>query len=353
MTTPQPSAEATSTVRTWLLDRTEALCRADTTTGREDHGLPLLRNLLTELGAKVELQQVAPKRHNVLATWEEPKLLFSTHLDTVPPFIPPRRSKDILSGRGTCDAKGQIVAQLATIRELLSRGHTNLGWLGVVGEETDSIGAAAAEDLAPQLSKCMAVINGEPTENKLATGQRGSLQLLMSTKGVAAHSGMPELGHSAIWPMVDWLNRMRDLEEGQDKDLGPEIWNVGQLKGGTAPNVIPAAAEARLFVRSIPDSTFEERARALAPDAGSLEQISFTPPDVFDRIPGFEHAVVPFGSDAPRLRQIVGGKKVALCGPGTIKVAHTLDEHITGTELEQGFELLTSLATTLLEGTAG
>jgi len=353
MTTPQPSDVTSSSVRSWLLDRTEALCRADTTTGREDHGLPLLRNLLTELGAKVELQQVAPKRHNVLATWGEPQLLFSTHLDTVPPFIPPRRSGDLLSGRGTCDAKGQIAAQLATIKELLSRGHTNLGWLGVIGEETDSIGAAAAEDLAPQLSKCVAVINGEPTENKLATGQRGSLQLLMSTKGVAAHSGMPELGHSAIWPMVDWLHRMRNLQSDTDADLGPEIWNVGTLNGGTAPNVIPAHSQARVFVRSVPGSTFEDRARAIAPEEGNLEQLSFTPPEVFDRIPGFEHAVVPFGSDAPRLRQIVGGKKVALCGPGTIKVAHTLDEHITGAEMEQGFELLTALATTMLEGTAG
>jgi acetylornithine deacetylase len=354
MTAPQPSnAPSSSSRRAWLLDRTEALCRADTTTGREDHGLPLLSSLLTELGAKVELQQVTPKRHNVLATWGEPKLLFSTHLDTVPPFLPPRRAGDLLSGRGTCDAKGQIVTQLATIQELLSRGHTDLGWLGVVGEETDSIGAAAAGDLAPQLAKCIAVINGEPTENKLATGQRGSLQLQLSTKGVAAHSGLPELGHSAIWPMLEWVQRLRELHSDVDPDLGSEIWNLGKLEGGTAPNVIPASAEARLFVRSVPNSTFEERARQLAPEEGRLDLISFTPPEVFDRIPGFEHAVVPFGSDAPRLRQLIGGKKVALCGPGTIKVAHTLDEHITGADMEQGFEMLTALATTLLEGSPG
>ncbi|MFT4514553.1 MAG: acetylornithine deacetylase, partial [Planctomycetota bacterium] len=171
--TGHPSADRTS----WLLDRTEALCKFDTTTGREDTGLPALRSLLTELGADVQLQQVEPKRHNVLATWGKPKLLFSTHLDTVPPFLPPRRDGDLLSGRGTCDAKGQIATQLAAIQELLSRGHTDLAWLGVVGEETDSIGAHAAGDLTANLSECIAVINGEPTENKLATGQRGSLQL--------------------------------------------------------------------------------------------------------------------------------------------------------------------------------
>ena len=197
--------------RDWLLDRTEELCRVDTTTGFEDRGLPPLREQLNELDAKVTLQEVAPKRHNVLATWGEPQLLFSTHLDTVPPYLPPRRSSDLLSGRGTCDAKGQVVVQLATIRELLSRGYTSLGWLGVVGEETDSIGAATADSLAPQLTKCIGLINGEPTENKLATGQRGSLQLQLSTKGVAAHSGMPELGHSAIWPMLDWIKQLREL----------------------------------------------------------------------------------------------------------------------------------------------
>jgi acetylornithine deacetylase/succinyl-diaminopimelate desuccinylase-like protein len=133
----------------WLLDRTEALCRADTTTGREDHGLPALRSAAARTRRRIELQEVAPGRHNVLATWGVPRLLFSTHLDTVPPFLPPRRSGDLLSGRGTCDAKGQITAQLGAIRELLARGHGGFAWLGVVGEETDSIGAIAAADLRP------------------------------------------------------------------------------------------------------------------------------------------------------------------------------------------------------------
>ena len=357
MTAPDSSPSTTdnsTTDRTsWLLDRTEALCKFDTTTGREDSGLPALRSLLTELDAKVQLQQVEPKRHNVLATWGQPKLLFSTHLDTVPPFLPPRRNGDLLSGRGTCDAKGQITAQLAAIQELLARGHTDLAWLGVVGEEVDSIGAHAAGDLSENLSECIAVINGEPTENKLATGQRGSLQLLLSTKGKAAHSGMPELGHSAIWPLMNWLQQLRELKTEVDPDLGPEIWNLGLINGGAAPNIIPAKADARLFVRSIRESSFEQRARELMPTEGLLEQLSFTPPEVFANVPGFEHAAVPFGSDAPRLRQLVGGQRVALCGPGTIKVAHTLDEHITGTEMATGCELLIALASTFLEGRAG
>lgn len=334
----------------WLLDRTEALCRADTTTGREDHGLPALRSLLRELGAAVEVQPVAPGRHNVLATWGVPRLLFSTHLDTVPPFLPPRRSGDLLSGRGTCDAKGQITAQLGAIRELLARGHGGFAWLGVVGEETDSCGAIAAADLAPRLQTCVAAINGEPTENRLATGQRGALQLKLVTKGLAAHSGTPELGRSAVWPLLDWLQKLREVATTVDRDLGPEVWNLGTLAGGSAPNVVPAHAEAVLFVRSLPGSTFAQRVRELAPPEGAVEQLSFTPPERYTTLPGFEDAIVPFGSDAPRVRALVGGQRVVLCGPGTIKVAHTLDEHITGADLVAGRDRLVALAEALLAG---
>lgn len=353
MTLPAPSPIGPSFAAPsadWLLDRTEALCRADTTTGREDHGLPALRALLRELGAVIELQEVAPGRHNVLATWGTPRLLYSTHLDTVPPFLPPRRTGDLLTGRGTCDAKGQIVAQLGAIHELLARGLGGFAWLGVVGEETDSIGAQVAADLAPRLGGCVAAIDGEPTENRLATGQRGALQLRLRTTGVAAHSGTPERGRSAIWPLLDWLQRLRALPTATDVDLGPEVWNLGVLQGGGAPNVIPAAAEAVLFVRSLPESRFLQQVRELAPADAAVDELSFTPPERFPRVPGFDHAPVTFGSDAPRLRRLVPSQRVALCGPGSISVAHTLDERITGAELHAGCALLTALGETLLRG---
>ncbi len=348
MTSTLPARDAPTA--TWLLDRTETLCRADTTTGREDHGLPALRALLRELGAAIDLQEVAPGRHNVLATWGTPRLLFSTHLDTVPPFLPPRRQGDLLTGRGACDAKGQIAAQLGAIRELLARGHSGLCWLGVVGEETDSAGAIAAAELAARFATCVAAINGEPTENRLATGQRGALQLRLRTTGITAHSGTPELGRSAIWPLLDWLQRLRELPAAVDPELGPEIWNLGALHGGTAPNVIPADAEAVLFVRSLPGSQFLAKVRELAPAAGVIDEVSFTAPERFIQLPGFDHANVTFGSDAPRLRTMVGGQRVVLCGPGSIKVAHTLDERITGTELEAGCHRLVAIAETFLRG---
>jgi len=333
-----------------LLDRTEALCRADTTTGREDHGLPALRALLRELGAKIELQEVAPGRHNVLATWGRPRLLFSTHLDTVPPFIPPRRQRDLLHGRGSCDAKGQITAQLGAIQTLLERGEDGFAWLGVVGEETDSVGAEAATDLADRLADCKGLINGEPTENKLATGQRGSMQVRIQTRGIAAHSGTPELGHSAIWPLLDWLDKLRQLPEEVDPELGREVWNLGVLHGGQAPNVIPDAAEAMLFARTLPGSTFLDHVRESAPKEGEVGDVAFTRPERFTKLPGFDHAVVTFGSDAPRLRKLIPDGLVTMCGPGSIGVAHTEDEHIAGVDIEKGCKLLVAIADTMLRG---
>lgn len=338
-----PPADASA-----LLATTELLCRADTTTGRENAGLPALRELLAAAGAEVTLQEVENGRHNVLATWGTPRLLFSTHLDTVPPYIAPTLADGVLRGRGACDAKGQITAQLAAIAALRARGHDGFAWLGLVGEETDSIGATAAARFAPQLRSCIAAINGEPTENRLATGQRGSQQLRLMTRGVAAHSGTPELGRSAIWPLIDWLQRLRELPPRRDADLGDEIWNLGLLRGGNAPNVIPAAAEAMLFVRTLPDSTFAATARSLAPNDALVEEVSASPPDHFTRLPGFPEAIVTFGSDAPRLRLFVGNGPVVLCGPGSILVAHTADEHITGDDLRAGVDLLVAIASELL-----
>lgn len=334
-----------------LFDELEALCAHDTTTGREDHGLPALRVLLRAHGAEVEVQQVQPGRHNVLATWgKAPQLLLSTHLDTVPPFLPPKRHKDRMHGRGTCDAKGQIVAQLAAIDALRQDGLQDIAWLGVVGEETDSVGAAAALALAERFGQCKALINGEPTENKLASGQRGSLQLKLSATGIAAHSGTPQLGRSAIWPLLDWLQELRGIELPSDAELGNEVWNLGVLRGGEAANVIPAAAEALLFVRSLPDSNFAEQTAARMPPDCHLEVVGYTPADRYPRVDGFDRAVMTFGSDAPKLRQLVPSRAVALFGPGSIGVAHTADEHITAADLKAGVEQLVRLGRTLLQG---
>jgi len=331
-------------LRAWLSARLISLCSAETTSGQEDAGLPGLRALLQELGATLVEQPVAEGRTNVLALWGNPEVLFSTHLDTVPPYFPPRIEGEVLFGRGTCDAKGQVIAQLAAVKSLLDQGREGLAWLGVVGEETDSAGAAAALGLAERLQDLKVLINGEPTELKLATGQRGVQHVCLRCEGRAAHSGSPELGHNATWPLLDWLQRLREQRRPMDPRLGPELWNLGLLQAGEALNSVPARAEALLMARVVPDSSFLADVRRLAPVEGSVDLRLDEPADLYPSIPGFEQAPMPFGSDAPALRALVPDRSVVLAGPGSITVAHTLDEHLTLTDLVAGVALNRRLA---------
>ena len=331
-------------LRSWLTAKLLALCAAQTTSGLEDTGLADLEICLAELGATVVRQPVAEGRTNVLALWGQPKVLFSTHLDTVPPYLPPRLVGGVVYGRGTCDAKGQIVAQLAAIKTLLAEGREGLAWLGVVGEETDSAGAVAALGLADRLGDVKALINGEPTELKLATGQRGVQHVCLNCTGRAAHSGSPQLGQNATWPLLDWLQRLREETRPVDPVLGPELWNLGLLRAGEALNSVPAKAEAHLLARVVPGSTLLDDIQRLAPPEGGFELRLDEPADLYPFVPGFEHAAMPFGSDAPALRLLVPDRTVVLAGPGSISVAHALDEHLTLADLEAGVDLNRRLA---------
>jgi acetylornithine deacetylase len=343
-----PSAAPGAADLAWAFEWLERLCARDTTTGSEDAGLAELLELLGELGARIVRQPVAPGRTNVLALWGTPRLLFTTHLDTVPPYLPPRRAGTALWGRGTLDAKGQTLTQLLTVRRMLAAGAPGLAWLGVVGEETDSIGAKQALRLAGELPGLAGVIDGEPTGLRLATGQRGAQHLRLGVRGLAAHSSVPERGRSAIWPLIEWLGRLREIPGRSDPDLGPEIWNLGLVSGGDAPNVVPSAAAAELFVRTLPGSGFAAAARRLAPPDASLEILSETAPDRYPVLPGFPSSPVPFGSDAPRVRDLAPSRRVALVGPGAIELAHSPEERLELAELGAGVALLERVARALL-----
>jgi acetylornithine deacetylase len=320
------------------------LCALDSTTGQEAELLPALLPALRARGARVEVRQLAPGRCNVLATWGEPRVLFSTHLDTVPHFIAPRIEGDVLYGRGSCDAKGQMVAQWLALDRLLAEGRTGFAWLGVAGEETDSLGAREAHAWADRFKGCKALINGEPTELKLAAGQRGVENLALACRGRAAHGGSPELGHSAILDLLDWLSAMRGLPLRSDPELGPEVWNLGTLQGGSGVNIVPDRAEAVLNLRSVPGSTFRQGLAALRPPQGELRVLLDDPPCLFPAIPGFDRAPVPFGSDVPQLRGLIPDGTVVLAGPGSIRVAHTGQEHLALADLRGGIELNARLA---------
>lgn len=325
------------------------LCALDSTSGREADLLPALLPALQARGARVDVRQLAPGRCNVLATWGEPRVLFSTHLDTVPPFLPPRIEGETLFGRGACDAKGQMVAQWLAVDRLLRDGHTGLAWLGVAGEETDSLGAREAGHWAGRFQDCRALINGEPTELKLAAGQRGVENLLLRCSGRAAHGGSPELGHSAILDLLDWLEGMRRLPLGHDPELGPEVWNLGTIHGGSAVNIVADRAEALVNLRTVPGSGLRKALEALRPGGGELLTLLADPPCLYPAIPGFDRAPMPFGSDVPQLSGLIPGGAVVLAGPGSIRVAHTGQEHLTLADLRAGVELNRKLALHFLE----
>lgn len=333
--------------RQWL----DALCAVDSTSGQEDALLPTLLGCLRALGAVVALHEVAPGRTNVLAIWGRPRLLFTTHLDTVPPYFPPRWHGDRLQARGACDAKGQMVAQWLALRRLLAAGYRSLAWLGVVGEETDSLGAGAAAahaDWQRLLSDCQAIVNGEPTEGRLATGQRGVELCRVTCQGRAAHSGLPDTGRSALWMLLDWLAELRRETGRVDPVLGPEVWNLGLCRGGEAANSVPAHAEAHLLFRTIPGGRLPERLRDLQPATASVEVLVQEPPTRFTVLPGFDAGSVPFGSDAPTLASLVPQAALLQVGPGTIAVAHTPEEALDLSDLMAGVDVLERLGTWIL-----
>jgi acetylornithine deacetylase len=333
-----------SPLATAALELLTGLCALDSTSGREAALLPALLPALASRGAKVEVQELAPGRCNVLATWGEPRVVFSTHLDTVPPFLPPTWDGAVLHGRGTCDAKGQMAAQLLALDQLLAEGHTGLGWLGLAGEETDSLGAQEILRWKDRFTSCLAIVNGEPTDLLVAAGQRGVENLVLSCEGRPAHGGSPELGHNAILDLLEWLVRVRRIPLGHDPELGPEVWNLGTIQGGEAPNIVAAHAEAVLNVRTVPGSGFRQAVEDLKPVTGTLRVLLAEPPCLFPAIPGFQRAPMPFGSDAPQLQGLIPGGTVVLAGPGSITCAHTAREQLAMTELLAGVELFVRLA---------
>ena len=203
---------------------------------------------LCRLGYTTHKMPVEHERFNVIATLDEraPEIVFSTHMDTVPPFIPSSEDADNIYGRGSCDAKGIIAAQIAACQRLRKDGMA-VGMLFVVGEERDSLGAKIANQTPPG---SRFLINGEPTENKIAVASKGALRVQLTAKGKMAHSAYPELGESAIDKLVVALARLRELKLPENPEVGPCTMNIGLIEGGRAPNVIPDHARAQLLYPS-------------------------------------------------------------------------------------------------------
>ena len=329
---------------------TRSLIDIESITGREDTVgeflFATLAKLAASTGGSVERMEVFAKRFNVLATWGAPVVTLSTHMDTVPPFFPSSEDDEFVRGRGTCDAKGIIAAMICAAERLLVAGTRNFALLFVVGEEKDSLGALVAAE-NPRGSKF--VINGEPTENKLALGSKGALRYMLTTRGRLAHSAYPELGDSAIEKLLDLLAEIRRVPLPHDLRLGKSTLNIGTLSGGRAPNVIADEAKADLMFRTVGDpEPIRSAMRAVVNGRGELQEMLHTPALHLEALGGFETTVVAYTTDIPNFAGAWG--KPFLIGPGNIHVAHTAEERIPKQQLLDAIEIYSRMAQRLIAG---
>jgi acetylornithine deacetylase len=333
-----------------VFELTRALIDIDSVTNSErsvgDYLFTHLSNLAKRYAGHVERMEVEPDRFNVFAYWGQPVVTLSTHMDTVPPFFPSREDEETIWGRGACDAKGIIAAMIAAAQKLLAARKKNFGLLFVVGEEVNGAGALVAAR-NPRGSRYL--INGEPTENKIALGTKGALRYEITARGRAAHSAYPELGHSAIDILLDVLQAIRAINLPEDELLGRSTLNIGTIKGGRAPNVIADHAQAEIMFRLVGSAApiREALAQELAGRAEAREQYA-TPAQRLEPFPGLPTTVVSFTTDIPSFGAAWG--KPFLLGPGSIHAAHTSDEHISKQQLLRAVDIYAEMATTLASG---
>lgn len=325
---------------------TRQLVDIESITGNEAAVGNYLYGELCRIGYQTAKMPVESSRFNVYATspdHPDPAVVFSTHMDTVPPFIPSSEDETRIYGRGSCDAKGIIAAQVAAAERLRAQG-IHVGLLFVVGEERDSLGAQVANDHAP--ASCKFLVNGEPTENQIALASKGTLRVEVTARGRMAHSAYPELGESAIDKLIPALARLRAMSLPSDPQVGACTLNIGLIEGGRAPNVIPDYAHADLLYRLV-GSTEELRKDILA-TAGKDVEVTFPLELPFLRlrtVDGLSTMIAAFTTDIPKL---TNWGEPLLIGPGSIHVAHTEGEYIEKQQLHEAIDLYCRIAKKLM-----
>ena len=323
-----------------VFELTRALVDIESITNNEERVGNYLYDYLAPLAAlydgTVERIEVEPRRSNVFAQWGEPLVVtLSSHIDTVPPFFTSREDADFIWGRGACDTKGIAACMVKAVEALLEDGHRGIGLLFVVGEERNSAGAYKAAQ-TPRGSRY--IVNGEPTENRLALGSKGALRYEVFATGKMAHSAYPELGESAIDKLLDFLADIRRIPLPVDPLLGPSTLNIGTLAGGRAPNVIADEARADIMVRLVGDSSEIKAAlQRAAAGRAELREIIEIPAVRLAAVDGIPTTVVAFTTDIPAYRGAWG--EPFLIGPGSIHVAHTLEERVPKAQLTEAVDI--------------
>jgi acetylornithine deacetylase len=325
--------------RLGLVGLTRRLVDIDSTTGVEAACGRVLADYLRGRGFTVVEQPVDATRFNVLATLDATRVTLSTHFDCVPPFFPSRVEGSRIYGRGACDAKGILSAQVEAAERLREGGVRDVGLLFVVGEERGSDGAIVADRLADGSSRFL--VNGEPTDNRLGLATRGIYRVRLHASGRAAHSSYPEQGESAIEKLLDVLVRMRSMPWPIDPDMGRTHYNVGLIDGGVAHNVIPAQATAEVLFRTVGETDEVRRILRTLEPAVRIEEVLEAAPVRMHTVPGFPTAAFPYMTDIALLPR--WGRPL-LYGPGSILVAHTDHEFIEVADLERAADDFVALA---------
>ena len=300
-----------------------------------------LRPLADRFGGRIEKQEVEPGRHNIWAHWGEPEVVFSTHMDTVPPFIASSEDETHIWGRGACDTHGIAAAMIKALEALLQDGVRGLGILLVVGEEVNGAGARHANRNAPPVKF---LINGEPTENLLALASKGTLGLRIRATGRACHSAYPEFGESATEILLDALGRLRAVNWPTDPQLGDTTVNIGTLDAGPGANIIPDHASAGVVIRVVADLAETKALAMSALDGVEVEVFADTPALRLHGIDGFETSIVKYTTDIPKLSN---WGRALLIGPGSIRHAHTAEERIPKREILEAIGIYDRLTRSL------
>ena len=304
-----------------------------------------LRDYLADAGFEVEMQEVTSGRFNVLARLGDPLVTLSSHIDTVPPFIPSREDEEKIYGRGACDAKGIVAAQIFAAKELRAEGLTDFGMLYLVGEEDGSDGAVAANRL-PNRNRYL--INGEPTESHQALATKGALRVIIETKGKTAHAAYPELGESAIEKLLDILGQIRRADWPEDAQLGETTFNIGTISGGRKANVVPDFAASELMFRTVTDpEVVLQQIRTVVAGRAEIKQGFTIPPVRLQTVEAINlpTSVVRFATDIPSL---TNWGQALLFGPGSIHDAHTAHEMIFKADLARAVQIYAQMTRALL-----
>ena len=304
----------------FLLD----IMRFDSTSGKEAELAKYISEKYKPSDAELEIQETKYKRLNVFFNWGEPKIIFNSHLDTVPPYIPPTREGDVIKGRGSCDAKGQVAYLFEACIQLRNEGHNNFGLLMTCGEEDGSQGAIKANEL---IRDCEYIIIGEPTENRLIRASKGNMCINFTFRGKNCHSGYPHLGDNAIDRMFAFTKRLNEKDFGKDEILGKTEYNIGMLRSDNAHNVVSDLVTMKIFFRTtfLSENKIIEYLKSIIDEKTEMEVLFIHSPVNFLTTDGFESGIVSYGTDAPSFSNI---KNKLLFGPGSILDAHTENEFI-------------------------